>query len=280
MTESVKGTNNGTSRHKSTLEWIPVSELEIDPDVQRLHLDLKKIERMRKNYNPDALGVCTVSKRNAVTIVVIDGMHRRQLQAEVTSGAGKLLCRVFTDLTPAEEALMFLDLNHGNQPNILDKFRMRKRAEDKVALEIDRICKQHGWLIQPGVANGVIQAVGAVEGIYLRSIKYDYEPNILDLTLRMVTHAWGNNHEGVQAVILLGVSALLAEHQDMVDVSILEKAMGQYESGPLGLRTSARAYASIEKGHVPMAVAHLLTQAYNRQVRGARAKLPAWRKRS
>src|SRR6188474_1918763 len=132
------------TEHNFVEEWISVGDLEVDPGIQRAHLDLRKIERMVANFNPAALGVITVSQRNRLTKIVLDGMHRRQTVSLVTDNTGKLLCHVFKGLTRAEEAQMFLDLNNGNPVSLLDKFAVRLVAEDPVALEIDKMTKAYG----------------------------------------------------------------------------------------------------------------------------------------
>jgi hypothetical protein len=264
-----------------TEEWISVADLEIDPEVQRHHLDYNKIERIKRNFNPGAVGLITVSRRNQVTNIVLDGMHRKMVVAELTDGQGKMLARVFTDLTPAEEAQMFLDLNAGNQPSILDKFRMRLRAEDPVAMGIDQIAKAYQWSVTYGSGNGYLQAVKALERIYTKSERYrpvsEGYTNVLQLTLMTITRAWGNEREGVQSAILEGLSALIFEHQDLLDLDSLAKRMAT-DGRPRDLISDASRLAAMKKTKVSMAVAELLTDLYNKG--RSRSQLPSWRRRS
>ena len=269
----------GKNPHKFTEEWISVSDLEVDPNIQRTKMDWPKVERIKANYNPSALGVITVSRRNRVTNIVLDGMHRRQVVSELTDGAGKVLCHVFTDLSPAEEAQMFLDLNYGNQPNILDKFRVRIIAGDEVAIAVNQLTHAYGWSVQPGTGNGIIQAVKALEEIYNRSIKYEYEPNLLQQVLLVVTRAWGNTQAGAHAVFLRGLSHFLAEHGDKIDLDNLAKRLETYDGGPTTLMTNAKALQASKRNRPPMAVAEILTEVYNKG-RARKSELPPWRRRS
>ena len=262
-----------------TEEWIPVSELEVDPEVQRHHLDYKKIERIKRNFNPGAVGLITVSRRNRVTNIVLDGMHRKNVVAQLTDGQGKMLARVFTGLTRAEEAQMFLDLNYGNQPNILDKFRMRIIAGDQVAIQIADMVRAYGWTINYNNTDGNLQAVKSLERIYTNSVRQEKDPNILQLTIMVVTRAWGLERAGAQAVILDGVAAFLSEHTSNVDIDSLVKRLKNYKGGPQAFHVNATALAALKTIRVSMAVADLLTDLYN-SGRSERNALPPWRRRS
>lgn len=263
---------------KFTIEVIQVGDLEVDKEIQRDHLDLNRIEKMKAIYNEAALGVITVSRRNRVTNVVIDGMHRRQLVAEVTDGAGAMLCHVYTGLTIAEEAAMFLALNYSTQPTSLDKFRVRVRGGDPVAVDIDRLVKGEGWVIQKDPGNATIQAVRAVERIYAKSVKFDYEPNLLMLTLRALTRAWGRDQDVSNGILLEGMAAFLAVGGERVDFDSLVHKLSGYKNGAYGLLTNGKALRSTKAVAAPMAIAELLTNEYNKG-KGSKA-LPAWQRRS
>lgn len=259
-------------------EWISVSDLDVDREVQRDHFDLRKVERMKRNFNPAALGVITVSRRNAVTNIVIDGMHRTQTVRELTDGAGKVLCHVFTGLTRKEEAQMFLDLNAGTQPTLIDKYKKRILTEDPVAVGIHELLKSYGFTVDNNNQDGYISAVGAMERIYVKSETMEAEPNLLQLVLISVTHAWGNSRDGVVASILEGLGAFFAVHGSNVNLDRFKNKLETYKGGPLGLIKDARSLAAIRKGKVSMAVAELLTDEYNK---GAKSRfLSSWKARS
>lgn len=262
---------------KFTEEWVSVGDLSIDRTVQRDHLDLKKVERIVRFFNPDALNVITVSRRNAVTNVVIDGMHRTQAVKELTDNTGKLRCHVFHGLTRKEEAQMFLDLNAGTQPTLIDKYKKRLVTEDPIAVGVDELLRAYGFTIDNNNQNGSINAVGAVERVYTKSLRMEAEPNLLQLVLIAITHAWGTNRDGANASILEGLGAFFAVHGSNVDLDRFKRKLELYKGGPMGLLTDARGMAAIRRGKVSMAVAELLTDDYNK---GAKTKfLAAWKQR-
>jgi len=266
------------TEYNFTEEWIPVADLDIDRAVQRSTFDKAKVERFKRNFNPAALGIITVSKRNAVTLVIIDGMHRTETVRQLTTNEGKMLCHVFTGLTKAEEAQMFLDLNAGTQPTVLDKFRVRITAEDQVAIKINEMAHAYGWTISPVPGDGNIQCVKTLERIHVLSQKLEAEPNLLQVVFMAVSHAWGKDRAGVHAVILEGIAALVGEHGSNLDLEVLQRKLRDYPGGPNGLHTDATTLARMRRGKVSMAVAEQLTDEYNK---GRKTKgLHPWRRRS
>lgn len=259
------------------VEWLPVGDLEIDHDIQRYVINLRKVENIVRHFNPGALGVITVSRRNPVTNIVLDGMHRVQAVKELTDNQGDVLSHVYENLTRAEEAQLFLDLNAGNQPNLLEKFKAKLVTGDTVAVEVGKLCNAYGWDINPTVGNGNVQCVGALERIYKRSVEMEAEPNLLQLALLSVTRAWGMTREGGHAGTLEGLATLFAEHGDQVDVDRVIQKLTSYPGGPRGLSSDAANMASLRRGRVPIAVAELVTEEYNKGKQSKR--LPPLKKR-
>lgn len=262
---------------------VPVNELEIDEGIQRDRLDLAKIKRIKNQFNPAALGVVTVSRRTTPngtlrSMIVLDGWHRLRAVQELTDHQGTIRCHVFENLTPEQEAQMFLDLNAGNQPNILTKFKVRLVAKDPVAVGIDQLTKAYGLVIQPGIAEGTIQCVGAMERVWKKSEAEEQDPNILQLALLALTRAYGKDRFGLQAVMIEGVAAFLSEYGDRIELDRLVHRLKAYEGGAMTLHSSASQYAANRNGRVTMAVADLVTDNYNKGL-GPNKRLPAWRHR-
>lgn len=173
---------------------------------------------------------------------------------------------------------MFLDLNYGNQPSLLDKFRVRIVAGDEVAIAVDQITKSYMWKVTPGSGDGYIQAVGALEEIYRRSVQYEYEPNLLAETLRVLTKAWGNTADASNAVLFKGLAAFLGEHGSLIDTDSLIHRLQTYEGGPMALIANAKQLQATMRNRPAMAVAIVLTEVYNKS-RSKNAVRP-WSRRS
>lgn len=256
-----------------TVEWIAVKDLEVDPRIQRDHLDMAKVARIERTFNPNALDVITVSQRNAVTRVIIDGWHRREVVLRKGGNEALILCHVYRNLSLVEEAQMFLDLNAGSRPTVIDKFRVRITAGDPVAMSINDIVKSYGWTIAMGSKQGNIQCAGTVEKIFTRSADAEDNPNILQEVILVVTRAWDLNPDAVHSSILEGMALVLAEYPEM-ELDHLINRLKLYPGGPGMLLSNSRNLAALDNGRTVMAVAAQLVKFYNQTLKTK--KLPAW----
>ena len=268
------------SKTTYVVEEIPASQLQVDPRVQRDGLRINKVMSITNDFNPDALGVISVSRRGSSegeADFIIDGWHRTEA-ARRKDGSFPMTCHVFTGLTVADEALMFLHLNTSTTPTRLEKFKVRLAAEDPAAQRIQQITSSLGWTVSPQAANGHINAVGALERIDALSMKLEASPHLLDITLRVITQSWGIERYGAQAVILEGIARVFAEYSSKVTFSTLVEKLRERKGGPAALHANAQQMAAMRNGRTAMAVAELVVETYNK---GAKTRqLPRWSKRS
>jgi hypothetical protein len=265
------------SENTYTVERIPVNRLEVDPRVQRDQLKMKKVMEIEKNFNPDAAGVLYVSRRKDTGLYIIDGWHRKEAMFR-KDPTFEATCWVFEGLTLVQEALMFLDLNYADKPTQLDKYKVRLAAEDPDSLLIEQITTSRGWKVHPNPAPSHIQAVSALYRILALSEKVHAEPHLLDMTLLVITRAWGVDQHASQAVILEGIAQVLAEYGDKLNPGTLVDKLRDRGGGPRELHTNATALAATRNGRVVNAVSELVVATYNRGLRG-RGVTP-WRTQS
>lgn len=265
-----------------TVERLKVADLLVDKRVQRDEFQAKKVDKIVANFNPDALGVIHVSRRTDGDYV-IDGWHRKEAVYRVTDAAGDMVCHVYTGLTLAEEAQMFLDLNEGNQPSPLEKHKVRVQTGDTQALRIEKAVHAYGWAVSPIPAGGHVNAVRKLYQLDELSEKAEggpLDPSLLQLTFLTITRAWGNDRHGSQAVILEGIARLYLEHGSKIDLDHLVDRLKNHKGGARKLHQEATQFTMVTGGRVAMAVAYLITEAYNRGKKNdAKSALPAWRKR-
>jgi hypothetical protein len=269
------------SSNKYTVEEIPVHDLIVDRRVQRTGYEMHKVEKMTREWNPDAVGVAHVSRRDNGEQVILDGAHRHLVIKERTDNQGIMVCHVFTGLTLAEEAEIFLALNNTTQPMLIDKFRVRVVQGDPVATEIDQMVHDYGWVIARTPGNHHINAVGVLEKVYRMSQKAERDPNSLSLTMLVITRAWGNERAAGGAAIVEGIGRVFTEYGDAVDVENLINKLKDLRGGPSTLHAEATQLAKLRNGRVAMAVAELVVEQYNKNKRpGSGRNLPRWSKRS
>ena len=272
-----------TMEHTYTVERLKASDLLVDKRVQRDAVQPRKVDNIVKNFNPDALGVIHVSRRTDGDYV-IDGWHRKESVIRVTDGTGDMVAHVYTGLTLAQEAQMFLDLNYANQPNPLEKHKARVSAGDEQAMRIDRAVHAYGWAVRPDAAPGHVNAIQKLYVLDDLSEKAEggpLEPSLLQVTFLVITRAWGNDRFAAQSVILEGIARLYLEHRSKIDVDHLVDRLRNHKGGARKLHAEATQLTTITGGRVAMAVASLITEAYNKGKKDdAKSALPAWRKRN
>lgn len=260
-------------------QLVSVNDLTIDPEVQRFTHNPRKVEHIVKNFNPNALDLITVSRRNAATMVIIDGWHRWEAVRRLTDSTGTLLCRVFDGLTKAEEAKMFLNLNPGNQPTALDRYRMRLVFGDPIIAAIDKAVHAYGWAVHPVPAVSHIQAVIALERIQKLALRNEATHDLLENTMLVITRTWGHEREASSAILLEGTAHFLAEYRAASRFDqdrLIEQAKGVQ---PFTLISDSQQMARMTRMRPSMAVADQLVKLYNSglKVNGPK-ELSPWRR--
>lgn len=266
-----------------TVEKLKVADLLVDKRVQRDGLLPSKVDDMVRNFNIDAVGIIHVSRR-VDGDYVIDGWHRKEAVLRVTEGTGEMTAHVYTGLTLPQEADMFLDLNNRTNVRPIEKHKARVTGGDPQALRIENEVRSYGWAVHPIPAPGHVNAVNKLYQLDKLSMNPDgsrKEPSLIQLTFLTITRAWANDRFAGQAVILEGIGRLYDEHGSKIDTDHLVDRLKNYKGGPRKLHQEASQFANTIGGKVSMAVAYLITEAYNKgKQNNAKTALPPWRKRS
>jgi hypothetical protein len=266
-----------TNPHKYVEEDLPIGGLIVDHAVQRTALDPRKVEAMVVDFNPEAVGRVTVSRRKLGDQVVLDGWHRVEAVRRLTDNAGTIPARVFEGLTLQEEASLFLKLNTTNAPKYMDGFRVRVTRGDENAVRINEILNSFGWKVSAYGGDGHLTAIATLERIQKRSDKIEAEPDLVHSTILMVTKAWGHNYYGVAGPVMEGLARLLEEYGSQIDFGTLQSKLASYKGGPQSLWGQARQLAGLRRVRPAMAVADIIVNEYNAGRK--KASLPSWRHR-
>lgn len=256
------------------VQFISADRLIVDIHVQRV-TDRRRVEKMAADYNPDALGVLVVSNRGDGTYHIIDGAHRRDTVVAAGFPDAKLQCLVYSDLTAAEEAAMFVKLNTTRAVQAIDKFRVRVVEGDPAAVRINQVLERHGWTVQMGKGFGSFAAVISIEKVY-STVAADREDNIgiIETLVSVLTAAWGHDPDGMRREILNGVGGVLLRH-GVVDLAKLTNELSQFQGGPTALIGKARGLRDLRGGLIGDSMAEIVVNLLNK---GRRVnKLPDWR---
>lgn len=258
---------------RSFVELIPLSDLTVDPALQRTMINPRRINTMVKEFDADALGVLEVSRRLSGMNHVLDGYHRLKTMREMRK-IGKLpedfqvTCKVFVGLSVAEEARLFALLNSKEKVSRIDLFRIKMMAQDPAALDINRILEENKWTVKNGAGKGVFNAVAAVE------IAYGLHPISAEKAVKTLTRAWDNHTRNVNGLLITGLSMFYRFYGNAVDLTELAGKMTKFKVDGNAYLAAARSRQDMTPGSVSNSVASLTHEVYNvdKRTKG----LPDW----
>lgn len=258
-----------------TIKKLPITALRVDPKVQRIEgVDMKRVSRINGDFNPDALGVITVSDRGDGTYVVLDGMHRTEF-ARAANYQKPLDATVFSGLTVTQEAELFLLLNDARMPSALSKFHARVVMGEEVATAIHDIAARHGWTISPAAEPGHLAAIDALERVYRNAggvLPDGAHADLTERVLEILTAAWDHDGKSTQAALLLAVAQLIGRFGASVDTKKLVTEMQATRPGVVVGR--GRSLKDAQGGTLPAAIAKILAGMHNNKRRTN--LLPDW----
>lgn len=260
-----------------SIEWVSLHAISTDRRVNTRTFDPIWVEKkLREGFDPDGIGVPIVSHRGGGKYVWLDGQNRGELMRRAGWGDQKIQCRVFNGLSLAQEASLFLVHNDNRRVQPIYKFLAKVTAGDPAAVATTRIAESLGWKISDQSGDRCIAAVVALEKVYL-SDKKDEKPGgaVLELTLRVVTEAWGYKSEAVDGRIIQGIGAVFSRFGDAIDRAVLVKKLAEFPAGASGVLGKGRGMQQFQGGTVSHCVAEVVVTAYN--ARRRTNVLPDWR---
>lgn len=257
---------------------IAATRLTVDPIVQRV-LDQRWVNARVSKYEEGFLGVLAVSERRDGSLHVMDGQHRLALTHAVGHTEDLLRCNVYTELSTADEAAMFLHLNDKRNIGAIDKFRVRIVEGEESAVILNDLLKRAGWKLSNTPGDGKFQAAVALDKVFAEApgTPHGGKSAVVEATLCVITTSWGYQREAARGDLFQGIGALMARDYEILDKAKLISALKQFDSGPLGLVGMARGRKALRKCTMHDAVAAECLDLVNK---GRRTNvLPAWKRR-
>lgn len=260
------------------IEWMKVDDLSRDPEINVRPIDEARARRMSADFDIDALGVVTASRRKDGKTIILDGQHRCEALRFMGWNGEKIPVRVFDGLSREQEAKNFIMLNTQKAIGAIDKFLARLTAKEKIACAIAEIARQNGYVIDRQCRDGVIVAVSALEQVYTgknQKIR-GHNPKALHGTLHAISEAWGRTPHSSGASIIAGIGAFLLRYGDEIKLNRLIEKLQGIAGGPDGLVNRGRGKRELHGGNIAGGIAHYLVDEYNGGLRGT-SRLLAWR---
>lgn len=247
---------------------LPANQIHVDHTVQRA-LNMLRVQAMVAEFDEEALGTITVSRREDGKNYVIDGQHRHATARRARGEHYRMNCHIYEGLTTQDEAALFRKLNTAVKPQKIDLFRIRIVEGEGIAVAISSLMAHHGWHLSTSSGpRHRYTAVGALESIY----RQDDGHNLLDKTVEVLTKAFDGDPKSMRSEIIQGLSALYDEHGEKIkDDKMITRLQNQ---GLLDLLDRARVFHKTAGYRPRDGVAEIITQAYNHH--NTRYRLPQW----
>jgi hypothetical protein len=251
------------------VEQIPANRLKVPTKIQR-RLDVKRVEKMLEEFDLDAVGALTVSRRGG-DLLVVDGQHRAEALRKSGNGSTPVQCIVYDGLTEQDEAKLFRLANNTKRLGPIDLFKARVIEGDTTACDIDKILKARGWRVGFGGDGGSFGAIAAFERIY------QVDRSVAVNTINVLTAAFGMTPAGVNGAIITGVGNVIAHYGEQLNINSLATRLGRID--PVELRASAQTLSRsrVRRVSISSALSGLVVEEYNAKPRSESTRLPDWR---
>lgn len=192
-----------------------VRNLSIDKGYQR-ELDHRRVDRIVDDYDPRLLGVLEVSIRNGNGKgTVFDGGHR--LAALKKLKITKVPVLAHSDLTPKEEAMLFVALQNGRKRvNPIQRFAAQVFSGDLFAVDLKAAVEEAGWHVSrhgSGPDTG-IKGIVTLERIFRNG-------NLAE-TLALA-ELWRGDEKVTDAMFLDGLALLQQQYGARLDAAALKR---------------------------------------------------------
>lgn len=247
------------------LKWVPIALTRVSPMGQR-ELVPGWVSKIAAHFDIERMGTPTVSYRDG-HFYILDGQHRIEAAKEAGYEDQKVQCWVYENLTEAEEAEKFLQLNEVKAVNALAKFRIAVRAGRPMESDIDRICRALDLRVSSDKIEGGISAVGTLTRVYSRA-----GAAVLSRSLRIVRDAYGT--PGLSAATIDGIGYLCQRYNGSLDEAKAVERLSKLHGGSSGLLGRAEVIRRQTGNQRGQCVAAAAVEVIN-QGRGGN-KLPSW----
>lgn len=262
----------------SKLVELHCKEFSVDLKVQRM-LNENRAEDMAEDFQPQALGLITASRRVDGHTYVLDGAHRVSA-ARKAHYDGLMATRLFENLTLQEEAQLFLTLNSSRAVQPIDRFKVRITQGEPAAVAINNVLKNYGVHVDwaSNTSLNTISAIGTLEKVYRGvGIREEGEyPDLVDNVIKTLVRAYGDqdgklDRATYSRTVLEGMGIFIATFGKRIDYDRLVYALQNTVPRQIVANTRTLRDAKVKGASLGMNAATVIWQQYNSR---NRAKLP------
>jgi hypothetical protein len=237
------------------------NDLKVDLSYQR-EININKVNTIMKHFNPNAIGVVTLSMRENGDLFIIDGSHRVEALKRLGKGNSDINAIVFFDFSVKDEAELFLIMNENRtKPKKSDLHKANVNAGNNDSIAIEEMLKSHGLIIGNRPSNGVVRAIDT-----LYKVNSKIGINNLSKVVKILKDANGSNSTSFQAEYLTAVATIIVNYK-LIDVERLTKSISQIGDPALAI-TKAKNYShSSTPFAATISLCFLIIEKYNTKLR-------------
>lgn len=244
---------------------VSIQDLHVDPDAQR-KLTPGWVKARVSMFDVDQLGYIVVNKRPNGKMYIVDGQHRVELMRAVGWGDQKIHAEVFNGMSQAQEAELFIARNDRKSVSRFDKFRVSVTAGEPVACSIEKIVRDHGLVISDQAKDGHVNAVDALERVYLGcGIASQQEGAIaLAAALKVVIQAWGKQPSSVNGRVIQALGMVQLRYNGGIDQKALTQKLAPFPGGAPSLLGKGRSMQELRGRPLHHCIASIVVDLYNK----------------
>lgn len=242
-------------------KWLEVGRLSKKYAEAQRGLNRRRVERIKDNFDPYAIGRIQVAQVNG-TFHIVDGQHRVEAVRELWGEKEMVPCDVIPAHSPAEAAELFLKVNDERKPvQAIDRFRIAVVAGRPDEVEVNALLESLGYEVGFDSTDGTFAAVGAAMSVYRK-----HGADTLKDALLVIRATWGMTRDSVHSSLVQGYASLLASQGPHVDRKRLVDRVAK-EYTPARLIGAAKTSREMFRGTVPSNVERVLVATYNHGLR-------------
>lgn len=237
---------------------LPADSLTVYPEVQRMPPSRSSVKQIADHLDYSKLGVVTVSERPDGTMSLIDGQRRVAALKLRGNGSFKVECAVYSGMTVAQEAEMFLGLNNVRVPRSDDRFFVGVTAKRPDCVGIVDVCAKLGWRVSRASTNNSISCTDAMVKVWAM----DTSGVLLHRTIDLLGKVFGRDKNTMGGHLVLGISKFLQRNPD-VELALLETKLQAKFASAVSLVANARQHREIEgRGSLAACMEAVIAKVY------------------
>lgn len=236
--------------------------------VQR-RFNKQQAEKYAADFDFQKLGLPIVNHRDG-HFWIVDGQHRVAALKLVGLGNEQLDCEVYTDLSDAQMAEIFLGRDDRRRIETFTKFMVACTAGRARETEVRRLVESNGLKVSRQKAESCVGAVSALLKVYDSA-----GATVLGQVLRTVRDSFAADPVAFDAVIVEGMGLFFNRFNGHTPEKSMIERLTTMRQGARGLLQRAATLQQQTGNPKVQCVAAVLVDVYNKN-RVGRMRLPPW----